>query len=40
VVFGPDGTGAHSAEEWVDLDTVMQLSQILANTAVQYCSQS
>jgi acetylornithine deacetylase len=38
VVFGPDGTGAHSAEEWVDLDTVMQLSQILADTAVRYCS--
>ena len=38
VVFGPDGTGAHSAEEWVDLDTVMQLSQILAGTAVSYCA--
>lgn len=38
VVFGPDGTGAHSDDEWVDLDTVAQLSQILADTAVRYCS--
>jgi acetylornithine deacetylase len=38
VVFGPDGTGAHSDDEWVDLDTVARLSQILADTAVRYCS--
>jgi acetylornithine deacetylase len=38
VVFGPDGSGAHSAEAWVDLDSVARLSQVLANTAMQYCS--
>jgi len=38
VVFGPAGAGAHSAEEWVELDSVLQLSQILANTAIEYSS--
>jgi len=37
IVFGPDGAGAHAAEEWVDLDSVMQLARILAETVVAYC---
>ncbi len=37
VVFGAAGAGAHAAEEWVDLDSVVQLARILARTAAQYC---
>jgi acetylornithine deacetylase len=38
VVFGPGGDGAHSDTEWVDLGTVLQLSDVLARTAMAYCS--
>lgn len=37
LVFGPDGTGAHASEEWVDLDSVVTVARILAETAVTYC---
>jgi len=37
VIFGPTGHGLHSAEEWVDLQSVYELAQILAETAVSYC---
>lgn len=37
VVIGPRGAGAHAAEEWVDVETVAQLAEILAHTAVDYC---
>jgi acetylornithine deacetylase len=37
VVIGPHGAGAHADEEWVDLDSVVRLSEILARTAVSYC---
>jgi acetylornithine deacetylase len=38
VVIGPAGAGAHADEEWVDLESVAQLAEILAETAVAYCS--
>lgn len=38
VVMGPDGAGAHAAEEWVDVASVEQLATILAGTALRYCS--
>jgi acetylornithine deacetylase len=38
MVLGPHGTGAHAAEEWVDLDSVMELADILAGTALAYCA--
>jgi len=38
VLIGPVGEGLHSAEEWVDLNSVEDLAYILADTAVQYCS--
>lgn len=38
VVLGPTGAGLHSAEEWVDLDSVIDLAQILARTIVAYCT--
>ena len=37
VVIGPAGAGAHAAEEWVDLDSVVQLAGILARAAAAYC---
>ncbi len=37
VVIGPAGTGAHAAEEWVDLESVGQLASILAEAALEYC---
>ena len=37
VVFGPTGGGAHADEEWVELESVMQLAAILAETAADFC---
>lgn len=37
VVLGPGGAGAHSLDEWVDLESVYSLAAILAETAVSYC---
>lgn len=38
VVLGPTGGGLHSDEEWVELQSVYDLAQILAETAVNFCS--
>ena len=38
VLLGPIGKGLHSAEEWVDVQSVIDLAQILAETAVIYCN--
>ena len=38
-LIGPVGGGLHSAEEWVDLQSVMDLAQILAETALRYCGE-
>jgi len=37
VVIGPAGAGAHAAEEWVDIESVVQLAEILVRAAVEYC---
>jgi acetylornithine deacetylase len=37
VVIGPAGGGAHAAEEWVELDSVEQLAQILVRATIAYC---
>ncbi len=37
VVFGPAGGGAHAAIEWVELESVVQVAEILARTAMDYC---
>ena len=37
VVMGPIGAGEHSAEEWVDVDSVVQMADVLARTAISYC---
>jgi acetylornithine deacetylase len=38
VVMGPIGAGEHSAVEWVDVDSVVKMAEILARTAVAYCA--
>jgi acetylornithine deacetylase len=38
VVIGPRGAGAHSADEWVDVESVEQLAQILVRAALDYCA--
>jgi acetylornithine deacetylase len=37
VVFGAAGAGAHAAVEWVDVESVIQLAEILAEAATEYC---
>lgn len=37
VLLGPTGYGLHSAEEWVDIQSVVDLAAILADVAVSYC---
>jgi acetylornithine deacetylase len=37
VVIGPRGAGAHAAEEWVDIESVAQLAEILVRAALDYC---
>jgi acetylornithine deacetylase len=37
VIIGPRGAGIHSSEEWVEIESVVQLAGILAQTAVDYC---
>lgn len=36
-VFGPTGGGAHADAEWVTLDSVFQLADILTESAFDYC---
>jgi acetylornithine deacetylase len=38
VVMGAAGTGAHSDVEWVDVESVVQLAEIVAEAAVDYCA--
>jgi acetylornithine deacetylase/succinyl-diaminopimelate desuccinylase family protein len=38
VVCGAGGAGAHSDVEWVDVESVIQLAEILAETAADYCA--
>jgi acetylornithine deacetylase len=37
-LFGAVGAGAHSANEWVDLNSVVQLEEILFQTIKEFCS--
>ena len=39
VLIGPKGYGLYSAVEWVDLQSVIDLAQVLAQTALDYCQQ-
>jgi acetylornithine deacetylase len=35
--YGPSGTGAHAAVEWVDLDSVVECAKVLAESARRFC---
>jgi acetylornithine deacetylase len=37
VLCGPRGNGLHSEEEWVDIESVLDLAYILVETAINYC---
>jgi acetylornithine deacetylase len=37
VVCGAGGAGAHADVEWVDVESVVQLAEILAGAAIDYC---
>ena len=36
--FGPVGHGEHTADEWVDLDSVATTAQVLERTALAFCA--
>jgi len=38
VVFGPGGEGAHEQTEWVELDDVERMVEILLRTATEFCA--
>jgi len=38
VVCGARGAGAHADVEWVDVESVVQLAEILAEAAIDYCA--
>ena len=38
VVFGPGGAGAHEESEWVDLDDVERVAEIVLRTAREFCA--
>ena len=38
VVIGPVGAGAHALEEWVSLDSIAKLTEILARATTEFCS--
>lgn len=37
VIYGPGGDGAHAAVEWVDLDSVAQVQNVLVQAALRFC---
>ena len=37
MLLGPKGDGLHSAEEWVEVDSVVDLAFVLAETTIKYC---
>ncbi len=40
VLIGPVGSGLHSAEEWVDLESLFELADILGTIAIRYGDRS
>ena len=40
VLYGPSGEGAHAAEEWVDLDSVLSCARVLVETAHLFTAES
>lgn len=37
LLFGADGAGAHSAKEWVDIESVQQLTEVLEGVIADWC---
>ena len=37
VLYGPKGEGAHAEVEWVDLDSVARVRDVVLETAVEWC---
>ncbi|KAL7625234.1 hypothetical protein AAE478_004449 [Parahypoxylon ruwenzoriense] len=37
LIWGPRGEGLHAKEEWVDVDSVKQVAEVLTNVAGRYC---
>ena len=37
VLLGPKGGGLHSAEEWVEIQSLVDLAHVLAQSAIKYC---
>ena len=37
VLVGPTGYGLHSAQEWVEMRSVIDLAYVLAESAIEYC---
>jgi acetylornithine deacetylase len=37
VLYGPAGEGAHAVVEWVDLDSVARVRDVVLQTAVEWC---
>ncbi len=37
VLLGPTGYGLHSAEEWVEMQSLVDLAHVLAESAIKYC---
>lgn len=37
IIIGPSGAGAHADEEWVEIDSVVTLAEILAKTILDFC---
>jgi acetylornithine deacetylase len=37
VVMGPTGAGEHSSEEWVEIESVVRMAEILARAVIAYC---
>jgi acetylornithine deacetylase len=40
VVIGAAGAGAHATEEFADIESVVQLARILAESALSYCGRA
>lgn len=38
VIMGPKGAGIHEEVEWVEVDSVIQLAEVLCQTAIRYCA--
>ncbi len=37
VIFGPSGSGAHSAVEYVNFDSVVSTTEVLIKTLIDFC---